>query len=446
MKVLNSQVNRTAQGQLYAFTQGLDVDCQLYRQEIRVQRAWARALHEAGHLSAADMILLGEGLDEALAKIEDGSFIWREEDEDIHMNLERFLTDTRGEVGKRVHYGRSRNDLIATTLRLFVADCLEQQSAGICALGESLKGKAREWLSILVPGLTHLQSGQPIRLGHMLSAHAWALHRDVQRLRQARANAMAVCPLGAAAFAGTHITLNLLSLSEELGFASPLLHSYDAVGDRDFILEALNNFSIVAVHLSRLSEELMFWSSSAVGLIGLPQEYSTGSSIMPNKRNPDVLELARAKMARVMAGAQEGAILVRAVTPSYGSDLHELKRTFVLAAQELAAVIGILKPFCEGLTVRPAVAENLLMKGHILATEIANELSASGVPFREAYAQAAERVILAEQRGCQIHEVTDGAASEENPFEAAVERRCLMGGTARAAAEESLNRLNFRES
>jgi argininosuccinate lyase len=443
MKVLNSEVNQTSSSELYNFTQGIDVDQLLYRQEIQVQVAWVLALHQAGYLSEEDSHALHGALLAAQREIQEGTFPWRIEDEDIHMNLERYVTDVVGAAGEKLHYGRSRNDLIATTLRLFVAESIDALLTQLAQLGEAIKAQSHQWIDVVIPGMTHLQAGQPIRLGHSFAAHGWALLRDYNRLKEAKSSCLAYMPLGAAAFAGTHVRVDLDNLRETLGFGSVLHNSYDAVGDRDFILASLNDFALCSVHVSRFCEEVMFWSSSLVGLMSLPPSYSTGSSIMPNKRNPDVLELARAKMARVMSCAQEGMILVRAVNPSYGSDLHELKRTYLLAYQELSSVLSILQPFVDGLKCQEGTAKNLLGRGHILATEVANHLTEKGTSFRQAYTLSAQWVAEADRQGQQIHEVSNTPYEGDDPFVAAVERRQLSGGTSAAACRAALERLVF---
>ncbi|MBT4762723.1 MAG: argininosuccinate lyase [Bdellovibrionaceae bacterium] len=444
MTVLSSQVNSKAGTGLLEFTQGLDVDALLFEQEIKVQKAWARALAKAAYLTEEESSEAVKGLEEARQLIIDGQFPWRIEDEDIHMNLERFLTDKSGSLGKKIHYGRSRNDLIATTLRLYVSQSLGEVHSNINELGEEIKQQALNWMKTLIPGMTHLQYGQPIRFGHIISAYAYQFNRDLKRISNAQQSCLDALPLGAAAFAGTHLSVDLNELKNELGFNSVLNHSYDAIGDRDFILESLNAFSIVAVHLSRFCEEIMFWSSSPIGVLNLPPSYSTGSSIMPNKRNPDVPELIRAKMGRVISLASEGQIIVKAVTPSYGTDLHELKRTFVLSLQELQSSLNIFKPFLNGLEINEPKAAALLNSGHVLATEISNTLVEQGFTFREAYQQSARLVEQAQESKKQVHQTLSHEFSDQISFEKAVETKCNTGGTAKATALDAINKLDFK--
>lgn len=438
MMILNQAVNTAAHQELFSFTHGIDLDALLFRQEIRVQLAWLSALAAKKQITATEHAGIRSALVEAEQLMAEGRFDWRIEDEDIHMNLERFVTEKCGEAGKKMHIGRSRNDLIATTLRLHAAEALADSAAGVRKLQEAICGRAETWLEVIVPGLTHLQAGQPVRLGHAFSAHAWALHRDQRRLEAARNTSLEACPMGAAAFAGTHISIDLQAVSVELGFAKPLQHSYDAVGDRDFMLEGLAAWSLLAVHLSRLCNEIMFWSSSAAGVLKLPKDYSTGSSIMPNKRNPDVFELVRARSARIMAHAHEGATIVKDVVPSYGTDLHELKRTFLNAHREVMQCLRILVPAVSGLEAHAAAAEAMLQKGHVLATEIANSLAASGMPFREAYRQSAEMVAEAESSGVQVQAVAERRMGQQFSAERAVECRASVGGTSLATARAAI--------
>ena len=443
MKVLNSNVSSPSDKKLFEFTHGLDVDKLLYKQEIKVQKSWLSALMKISILSDAEGNLVLSALNKAEKLMLSGDFEWRIEDEDIHMNLERFVIEECGEVGKKIHSGRSRNDLIATTLRLYVCDCIKQSQDLVSNLGLEIKKRALEWMDVVVPGMTHLQFGQPIRLGHILSSHAYALARDQKRLQDSITECLSYCPLGAAAFAGTHLPIDLKAIADDLGFSNPLDHSYDAVGDRDFILDALNSFTLLSVHLARLSEEVMFWSSTPVGVLQLPNEYSTGSSIMPNKRNPDVLELVRAKMARVMSYSQEGSMIVKAVVPSYGTDLHELKRTFILSFRELTNSLKILSPFISGLRCNTSVAESKLARGHILATDVANKLCEEGLPFRDAYLKTAAFIKEGDENSKQVHELAREQMGFELSFLSAVEQRKNLGGTARESAISAVEKLPF---
>lgn len=438
MKVLNTDINTSDNNTLFEFTQGLDVDQFLYRQEIRVQKAWAMALEQAGVLTAAERLQLCQTLDKAQSLIENQQFEWKMTDEDIHMNLERFMTQELGELGKKIHTGRSRNDLIASTLRLYVHDEIAALIPQLQQTVSAIKIKSTEWIDIFTPGMTHMQFGQPLRFGHLFSAHGYTVLRDIQRLKNNQVECLEALPLGAAAFAGTHLKMDLSALAKSLQFTNPLQHSYDAVSDRDYMLSTLQSYSLLAMHLSRFCEDLLFWSSSGIKVLKLPYDWSTGSSIMPNKRNPDVPELVRAKMARVMTAAQEGLVLMRSVTPSYGSDIHELKRTFINATLELKKCFKVLPPFITGLVVDDVAAKTLLNKGHILATDVANHLATS-TTFREAYVTVASAIRQADEKGLQIHEHYKNGQSFD--FESSIEARSLSGGTSRKTALAAIDKL-----
>ncbi len=429
---------------LLAFTQGLDVDRHLAPFEVRVQIAWVHALMRQNLLTQAEATQAETLLQEALRQMQTQTFEWKIEDEDIHMNLERFLTENAGSLGKKIHYGRSRNDLIATTLRLWLHASAKDVQTRVLTVMEALLALAQKNIDVLIPGLTHVQHGQPLRLAQLFLAHAHAFRRDLTRLHQAKQSCLEALPLGAAAFAGTHLDLDFVTLAQELDFREPCQNGYDAVGDRDFLLETLHAYALIATHLARLCEEFLFYSATAVGLFILPKDYSTGSSIMPNKRNPDVLELIRAKTARILAAANEGTQIVKCVIPSYGSDLHELKRTFQRAHVELCACLEILEPFLLGLAVSPERAQALLETGHILATDMANQLVQDGMPFRDAYQKMAELVAAADAKGKPVHKL---AASVD--FHDAVEKRAAPGGSAKSqilVQMESLKRKMYEDN
>jgi argininosuccinate lyase len=346
-------------------------------------------------------------------------------------------------LGQRIHFGRSRNDLIATTLRLFVHDSLETVISGLSQVISALSEKAKTTLDIITPGMTHLQSGQPIRVGHILAAHAWALIRDLENLKTTQKKSTRHLPLGSAAFAGTTLSIDLDELARGLGFESAPVNSYDAVGDRDFIIEALQNFSLLGIHLSRLAEDLVIWSSTAFGLVKLPSAWSTGSSIMPNKRNPDVPELIRAKSSHLIGACAEGHVLLKGLATSYASDLHELKGIYLRALDEVNSCFTVLPGFIGDMEYNRESAKQLLSKGHLLATDIANHLTLSGgMPFREAYRQTALLVHTAQEQGVALEELKPEIVKELAPdlqleflktlsFESAVEARTAAGGTSR---------------
>jgi len=433
MSILKSGRNAGQEVKLFQFTSGLEVDALLYPEEIRVQKAWARALQMLGVLTPDELAKAKASLGRAGLLMDAGTFPWRVEDEDVHMNLERFVTEECGELGKKIHFGRSRNDLIATTLRLYVARRLSETVALVRTQALALATQAERSVDLLVPGYTHLQHGQPIRLSLFWQAHAEALTRDLRRLEQARLGCLERMPLGAAALAGTPLGINLQLIASELGFRAPTRNAYDAVGDRDFMLEALSALALLGVHLSRFCEDIIFFSSSSVGLMTLPKDWSTGSSIMPNKRNPDVAELTRAKCAHLLGALANGFALMKGLPSSYNGDLHELKGVVIRAFLESEKVLTVLPHFTAGLVANGTVAKSLLGRGHLLATEMADDLVSQGKSFRDAYKQIAAAIESAETEGLQIHEGIDRFT-----FETAVERRQNAGGTSKASLKASL--------
>lgn len=451
MAILTTAQNQQQSDALFAFTHGVDLDARLAEQEVKVQRAWLNALVEIGLFTPDEAAQVAQALNDALALMQNGGFAWSIRDEDIHMHLERFVTDQCGDLGKRMHVGRSRNDLIATTLRLFVADACDAAMTQAYDLIASLVHQAKHHITDYMPGLTHLQHGQPVSIAHVMLAYAEAFGRDIETLKQVKQKALAVMPLGAAALAGTPLPFNLTALAAALGFAQPTQNSYDAVGDRDFMLAALNAFSGTAIHLSRLSEDVIYWSASAVGIAGLPSAWSTGSSIMPNKRNPDVPELTRGRAAHILGAQTAGHALMRTVGTSYGSDLHELKRALLLGYDQLMACLTIWPNFMHGLNFQSKRCIELLDIGHILATEIADDLVDNGIPFRDAYKIVAQLIAVANDKNIQVHQLVlddvnpivtragfAALTSYDFTVDKAIARRANSGGTSRDQIEKQI--------
>lgn len=428
---------------LASFTNGVIPDSLLYKQEIAVQKAWASGLTELGLLTKAESIAIDSALNQAAILMEAGKFDWRTEDEDIHMNIERFVNENAHGLGKKMHIGRSRNDLIATTLRLHVADSANHIVALLDGLIQSLVGLAGRHIDVIIPGMTHLQNGQPIRWSHAILGHAWGVKRTKEKFAQVKTDALESMPLGSAALGGTTIPINLEKISQQLGFKNPTSNSYDAVGDRDSVLAFLQACAFYGTHLSRLAEDIIYWASAPVGLIKLSPAWSTGSSIMPNKRNPDVAELARGKSALWMGDLCGTMTLVKGLGTSYGSDLHESKLPYLRVCQDVQLTTKVFTHFSEELSVNSTKAKELLNHGHILATEIADHLTMKGLAFREAYGVVASLVEIAEAKGVQVHELPateiqnlnqylDKSFLENLTFENAVEKRNFSGGTSKS--------------
>ena len=452
MSVLSTKRQPTKSDLLSSFTNGVKPDQELYVQEIAVQKAWAIGLNEIGILTSNELTLIQDALSKASLKISAGDFDWREEDEDIHMNLERFVNDLTQGLGKKMHAGRSRNDLIATTLKLHVADSVTEVTGLIQNLIHEMTTLAEKNLDVIIPGMTHLQNGQPVRWSHALLGHAWSFKRDLKKFEMARENALATMPLGSAALAGTTLDINLEKIAKTLGFESPSLNSYDSVGERDSVVDFMQAGALFGMHLSRLAEDIIYWSSAPVGLISLSPDWSTGSSIMPNKRNPDIAELTRAKASLWIGDMQGVMTLIKGLATCYASDLHESKIPYLRHVKDLKLTLNVFTPFIAELTVNKMKATQLLNQGHILATEMANHLTAQGNPFREAYQVVAGLVELAESKKMQVHELslkdiqtlTLGISEEfmnQLTFEATVEKRKFAGGTALSQVKKQIMHL-----
>ena len=453
MSVLTTKYQPTKSDLLASFTNGVRPDKELFAQEIQVQKAWASGLAEIGVLSGDELPKILAALELASDQIKTDAFEWREADEDIHMNLERFVNDQTDGLGKKMHAGRSRNDLIATTLKLHVADSAAEIQILIQELVDKMVTLAEQNLDVIIPGMTHLQNGQPVRWSHALLGHVWAFKRDLKKFKATQDNALAVMPLGSAALGGTTLDIDLAALAHALGFQSPPVNSYDSVGERDAIIDFLQASAHFGAHLSRLAEDIIYWSSAPVGLVQLSPQWSTGSSIMPNKRNPDVAELTRAKAALWIGDAHGVLTLVKGLATCYASDLHESKLPYLRVVNDLKLTLNVFGNFLAELTVNKQRASELLNQGHILATELANHLTDLGVPFREAYGIVAGLVELAESKKIQVHQLTIGDVSaltnkieasflNELTFESSVENRRYPGGTARAQVVAQIQKLS----
>ncbi len=384
----------------------LDIDRRMAEEDVAGSRAHADMLAEMGILTAADNEAIQTGLDLVSAELRNGTFPFRRELEDIHMNVEARLKELIGEPAGRLHTARSRNDQVVTDFRLWTRRALNDTTHLIIALQAALVRRAGEHAATFMPGFTHLQTAQPVTLGHHLLAYAEMLERDRTRLLDCAVR-LNECPLGAAALAGTGFPIDRDMTAEALGFARPMANSLDAVSARDFALEALASLSIAATHLSRLAEEIVLWTSPQFAFAALPDEWSTGSSIMPQKRNPDAAELVRAKASLItgLFTALQGA--VKALPLAYAKDLQDDKRltfeafdTFGLCARAMAGML-------ETIRFKP---DNMLAaagKGFSTATDLADWLVRElGLPFRDAHHVTGRIVALAEEKGVQLAELS----------------------------------------
>ncbi len=383
----------------------ISFDKVLAPQDIRGSKAHAAMLAEAGIITRADAREILRGLDQVAREIEDGSFVFQRELEDVHMNVESRLKEVIGPAAGRLHTARSRNDQVATDFRLFVRDAADQIIVAIGQLQAALVAKAEEHAATVMPGFTHLQSAQPVTFGHHLLAYVEMLSRDRGRFIDARKR-LNECPLGSAALAGTSFPIDRAKTAEELGFDRPMANSLDGVSDRDFALEVLAAASITAVHLSRFAEEVVIWMTPQFGFIKLSDRFTTGSSIMPQKRNPDAAELVRAKVGRIAGAFQNLLIVMKGLPLAYSKDMQEDKEaTFDAIASlrlGLAAITGIVEDVEPVKEVMRAAAG----RGYSTATDLADWLVRElKMPFRDAHHVTGSIVKAAEEKGLELEHV-----------------------------------------
>ncbi len=423
-------------------------DRRLFREDIRGSIAWAKALRLAGILSDGEHRTIRAGLGKILGEFEGGRFAEDPADEDIHTAVERRLVELVGSAGEKLHTGRSRNDQVATDLMLWLRHAIGEVLAGVKTLAEALLAAAARAEQIALPAYTHLQRAQPVLLAHQLLAYVEMAARDRERLLGARRRC-GTMPLGSGAAVGTGFRIDRRALAKDLGFDRPSRNSLDAVGSRDAALEFLAAGTILSVHLSRLGEEVVLWTSQEFGFARLDDSASTGSSLLPQKRNPDGAELARGKAGRVCGGFVTLATVMKGLPLAYNKDLQEDKEACFDACDTLLAVLGALAATLDGLTFDARRCAAALAGGHVLATELADHLVRKGVPFRRAHTIVGGLVREAESRGMDVSalplEVLHAAAPEFGEevrraatVPAALAARRSIGGTAPVQVRRAL--------
>ncbi len=428
------------------FNASVDVDARMYREDISASRAHARMLGRQDILSDEDVERILKGLNDIESEIERGEFQFSVALEDVHMNIESALTEKIGDAGKRLHTARSRNDQVATDTRLYLRRRVDELLGRIHALQRVLVALAHEHADTIMPGFTHLQTAQPITLGHHLMAYVEMLGRDTGRLLDARKR-MNQCPLGAAALAGTTFPIDRYFTAEELNFDDPCRNSLDAVSDRDFVMELLSAYSICAVHLSRFSEELILWMSAQFRFIELSDAFCTGSSIMPQKKNPDMPELVRGKTGRIIGGLVAMLCTVKSLPLAYNKDMQEDKAPIFDACDQLEGCLRIFTEMLPGMNVNRKVMHNAATAGFSTATDLADALVRSGVPFRDAHAIVGKAVAYCIDADIFLHEMDAAACLAIDvrltvglvrmlSVEACVTTRNHVGGTAPAQVRE----------
>ena len=434
-----------------ALSSSIHFDSMLWAEDIEATRAHARALARAGILTDSEVESLQTVLDEAASLFSKGEFQFNEADEDIHSAVERFLTEKLGDLGAKVHAGRSRNDLVATDLRLWLKKAIPPIARGIHELQEALYRKAREHVNALAPGYTHLQPAQPILLPHHLLAHAFALGRDFERVIAAYRRAD-ISSLGAAAFAGTTLPIDPKETARDLGFAKFFDNAADAVSDRDFALEFLSAAAITAMHLSRLAEEIVIWTTAEFGVAELDDAYATGSSIMPNKKNPDLAELIRAKASRISANLMHLLGVMKGLPLTYDRDLQEDKEPVFDTAHALKASLNAMRGMIQTMVFNEERLEETASKGATGATDLAEWLVKKGIPFREAHTAVGKLVSSMQTEGRNLSDATSDDLRQAHPaFEPealgllnprrSVEARASHGGTSPERIAEQLARI-----
>lgn len=433
------------------FGASLPIDKALYAQDIAGSKAHARMLGEQGVISKDDVALIERGLDNIKDRIEAGNFPFDINDEDIHMSIEKALIQDIGEAGARLHTGRSRNDQVITDTRLFAKKrCSDLMRANL-ALRHELVKQAEKNFDVILPGYTHMQHAQPVLLSHHLLAYAWMLSRDFTRLVAAR-DAADVNPLGSAALAGTTYPLDRRMTADELGFSSVTQNSLDAVSDRDFLLDLLYACTVSSIHLSRLAEEIVLWSTTEFGFITLSDAFSTGSSIMPQKKNPDFAELVRGKTGRVVGDLVALLMTLKSLPLAYNKDLQEDKEGAVDAAATLEDCMNCMSGMISTMKVNEDAMATQAKKGYLAATDVADYLAKKGLPFRRAHEIVGHLVLLCDQRGCDLEDLTlDDFKAESDLFESDIvnclslrdiaNARLTEGGTGHDAVAAQLSKV-----
>ncbi len=434
---------------LDALNRSLPVDHRLWPQDVIASKAWVHALGQAGVLTPAEEAQLLEGLDRVAERLADGAAVGAP-DEDVHTLVERLLYDEVGAVAGKLHTGRSRNDQVATDLRLWTLDAIDQLDRDLAALQRVLVARAREAVDVLLPGYTHGQRAQPVRWAYVLLAHAWPLVRDRQRLADARRR-VAELPLGSGALAGSAFAVDRVLLKEALGFRSVSANALDATGDRDFVADVLFALALVGTHLSRLAAELVLYTSAEFGFVRLSDDFSTGSSLLPQKRNPDVFELARAKAGRLLGDLVALVTTLKGIPAGYSKDLQEDKALLFDAVDTLALVLPAVTGAIAAMTV-DAERMQAALDASLRATDLADLLVEAGVPFRESHRLVGRLVREAERSGVPldrvpatvavgIHPALGAALAQLGTWEDSVEGRATPGGASRKSVAEQLEAL-----
>jgi argininosuccinate lyase len=422
------------------FTASVSFDQRLAEFDIEASVAHARMLAATGIIAERDLAAIEKGLGQIRSEVRAGTFPWSEAHEDVHFNLERRLTELVGEPGKRLHTARSRNDQVATDVRLYLRAAIDQTLVTLKSVQKALLELAEAHAEAVMPGYTHLQVAQPVSYGHHLLAYFEMLARDAQRLADCRKRLNRL-PLGAAALAGTSFPIDRLMVAKELGFDGVCENSMDAVSDRDFAIEFCACAALVMTHLSRFCEEIVLWMNPRFGFVSLADRYCTGSSIMPQKKNPDVAELIRGKTGRVNGHLVALLTIMKGQPLAYNRDNQEDKEPLFDTVDTLASCLAVFADMLPGIQVNRKAMEEAAREGHATATDLAEYLVRKGVPFREAHEAVAQAVRYAESRGCDLSQLKLSELQRYSPaiakdvtevltLEGSLKSRTHLGGTA----------------
>jgi argininosuccinate lyase len=436
------------------YTASVFFDKRLWQADIQGSLAHAAMLARQGIISAQDHAQIQSGLAQVAQEIESGAFEWKLDLEDVHLNVEARLTQLVGDAGKRLHTGRSRNDQVATDIRLWLRGEIDLVSGLLVDLQKALVDVADKHVDVVLPGFTHLQVAQPVSFGHHMLAYVEMFARDHARLQDVRKRVNQL-PLGAAALAGTSYPLDREFVAQQLGMEGVCQNSLDAVSDRDFAIEFTGTASLCMVHVSRLSEELILWMSQSFGFIQIADRFTTGSSIMPQKKNPDVPELARGKTGRVVGHLMGLLTLMKGQPLAYNKDNQEDKEPLFDTVDTLKDTLRIFAEMMQGLTVRPEAMEQAALKGYATATDLADYLVKKGLPFRDAHETVAHAVKAAMSHNCDLSELPLSVLQQFNPaigkdvydvmsLRGSLNARGTLGGTAPAQVKAQIARHRAR--
>ena len=430
------------------FTASVSFDRRLARVDIRASLAHARMLAAQNIISKSDLVAIERGMARIMKQIDAGEFAWSLQDEDVHLNIEKRLTELVGVPGKRLHTGRSRNDQVATDVRLYLREAIDALQTALAALQSNLLDAAKEHAAVVMPGFTHMQVAQPVTFGHHLLAYFEMFERDRERLADCRGRVNRL-PLGAAALAGTTFPIDRQRVAKELGFEALCENSLDAVSDRDFAIEFTAAASLILMHLSRFSEELIIWMSPRYRFITIPDRFCTGSSIMPQKKNPDVPELVRGKTGRVFGHLVALLTLMKGQPLAYNKDNQEDKEPLFDTVDTVRDCVAVFTDLVAGIRPMPERMRAAALEGFATATDLADYLVGKGVAFRDAHEIVARAVKAAEKEGCDLSGLALTALQRFSKaigpdvfdwltLEGSVARRSHPGGTAPAQVRRAV--------